>query len=102
MSTPVIRSSTTAPIDDDLRTVPDLSAWRDGDADTIVTPTARAGAASGWRHRVDPAVCGRERAPAEWEFAEAIRAYQRSSGRLFPTWSEVLEVFQGLGYAKAG
>src|SRR5262245_21658690 len=37
---------------------------------------------------------------AERELMEAIRAYQRSSGRMFPTWSEVLGVVQSLGYEK--
>ena len=31
---------------------------------------------------------------------EAIDAYKRSSGRMFPTWSEVLEVLRDLGYKK--
>ncbi len=26
--------------------------------------------------------------------------YKRQSGRQFPTWSEILEVLRGLGYAK--
>ncbi len=34
------------------------------------------------------------------EFLEAIRQYQKESGRMFPTWSEVLEVAQQLGYRK--
>ena len=29
-----------------------------------------------------------------------MREYRERSGRLFPTWSEVLEVLNGLGYAK--
>ncbi|SIO24430.1 hypothetical protein SAMN05444166_3210 [Singulisphaera sp. GP187] len=37
---------------------------------------------------------------AEQEFREAIEDYQQKSGRMFPTWSEVLEVLQGLGYRK--
>jgi len=32
--------------------------------------------------------------------AEAMDEYKRTSGRMFPTWSEVLEVVRGLGYAK--
>jgi len=36
----------------------------------------------------------------ELEFMQAIRAYKQSSGRLFPTWSEVLEVLRSLGYRK--
>ena len=31
----------------------------------------------------------------------AIQAYKLSSGRMFPTWSEVLEVLKGLGYEKS-
>lgn len=43
-----------------------------------------------------------EAGPDEVEaFAEAMAAYKRQSGRLFPTWSEVLEVLVALGYAKA-
>jgi hypothetical protein len=29
-----------------------------------------------------------------------MEEYKRRSGRMFPTWSEVLEVLQGLGYEK--
>ena len=39
---------------------------------------------------------------AEHEFMQAIKDYQKQSGRLFPTWSEILEVAQNLGYAKSG
>jgi hypothetical protein len=39
---------------------------------------------------------------AELEFMTAMDAYKRSSGRMFPTWSEVLEVLTGLGYEKPG
>ena len=30
----------------------------------------------------------------------AIQEYKRQSGRMFPTWSEVLGVLRGLGYEK--
>lgn len=30
----------------------------------------------------------------------AIQEYQKRSGRMFPTWSEVLDVRRGLGYEK--
>jgi|GEM_PF-5324385 len=36
----------------------------------------------------------------ELEFRLAMQEYKRKSGRLFPTWSEVLEVLRGLGYRK--
>lgn len=39
---------------------------------------------------------------AEQELREAIQSYQEKSGRMFPTWSEVLEVLQSLGYRKLG
>jgi hypothetical protein len=31
---------------------------------------------------------------------KAMQEYKASSGRLFPTWSEVLEVLRNLGYQK--
>lgn len=37
----------------------------------------------------------------ELEFLKAIEAFKKSSGRQFPTWSEVLTVLRGLGYTKA-
>ena len=39
---------------------------------------------------------------AERELAQAIREYQVHSGRMFPTWSEVLEVARTLGYRRLG
>ena len=43
---------------------------------------------------------GRVLSAAERELAQAIEAYQRSSGRMFPTWSEVLGILESLGYHK--
>jgi len=34
------------------------------------------------------------------EFMHAMQEYKKSSGRMFPTWSEVLEVLIALGYEK--
>ncbi|AGA25812.1 hypothetical protein [Singulisphaera acidiphila] len=56
--------------------------------------------ASKRRQRIDPTTCEREYTAAELEFMQAIQAYKQSSGRMFPTWSEILEVLQGLGYEK--
>jgi hypothetical protein len=56
--------------------------------------------ASQRRRLVDPTTCEREYSLAEVEFMNAIQAYKQSSGRMFPTWSEVLEVLKGLGYEK--
>jgi hypothetical protein len=57
--------------------------------------------ASGRRRLVDPTTCERDYAAAEVEFMMAMNEYKRSSGRMFPTWSEVLEVLKALGYEKA-
>jgi hypothetical protein len=38
--------------------------------------------------------------PEVAEFMDAMRRYRDASGRMFPTWSEVLEVLRGLGYEK--
>jgi hypothetical protein len=62
---------------------------------------SKAAHASGRRRFVAPPTCERDYSDSEREFLKAIEEYKRSSGRLFPTWSEVLEVVQSLGYAKA-
>jgi hypothetical protein len=57
--------------------------------------------ASGRRRGVDPTTCDRDYSAAELEFMAAMQEYKRTSGRMFPTWSEVLEVIRALGYEKA-
>ena len=52
------------------------------------------------RRFVDPTTCDRDYAADEVEFMQAIERYKRSSGRNFPTCSEVLEVVRSLGYTK--
>ena len=56
---------------------------------------------SGRRRLVDPTTTERDYSAAETEFMFAMQEYKKSSGRMFPTWSEVLEVLQSLGYQKA-
>jgi hypothetical protein len=60
---------------------------------------AKARAASK-RRLVDPRTCERAYSAAELEFIQAMHAYKQRSGRMFPTWSEVLEVLKDLGYRK--
>jgi hypothetical protein len=55
---------------------------------------------TGRRRFVDPTLTEEDRAAAEEEFMRAMNEYKQRSGRMFPTWSEVLEVLQGLGYEK--
>jgi hypothetical protein len=52
------------------------------------------------RRQIDPTTCERDYTPAEVEFMNAMNDYKRSSGRMFPTCSEILEVVQALGYVK--
>jgi len=53
------------------------------------------------RHRAQPAAQGTEESAAEREFRQAMQEYKERSGRMFPTWSEVLEVLRSLGYRRA-
>lgn len=52
------------------------------------------------RRQIDPTTCERDYSVEEVEFMRALEAYKRTSGRMFPTCSEVLEVLRGLGYEK--
>lgn len=52
------------------------------------------------RRHIDPTTCERDYAPEELEFMRALEAYKRSSGRMFPTCSEILEVVRSLGYVR--
>ncbi|MBX3411431.1 MAG: hypothetical protein KF708_01845 [Pirellulales bacterium] len=52
------------------------------------------------RRQIDPTTCERDYSVDEVEFMRALEQYKRTSGRMFPTCSEVLEVLRGLGYEK--
>ena len=52
------------------------------------------------RRQIDPTTCERDYTNEEVEFMHALDQYKRTSGRMFPTCSEVLEVLRGLGYEK--
>jgi hypothetical protein len=55
---------------------------------------------SGRRRNIDPTTSERDYSREEIEFMNAMQEYKRRSGRMFPTWSEVLEVLRSLGYEK--
>jgi hypothetical protein len=61
---------------------------------------ALARAISGRRRLVDPTTCERDDSAEAHALLNAMQAYKKSSGRMFPTWSEVLEVLVSLGYQK--
>lgn len=52
------------------------------------------------RRQIDPTTCERDYTVEEVEFMNALDDYKRTSGRMFPTCSEVLEVIRKLGYQK--
>ena len=52
------------------------------------------------RRQIDPTTCERNYTAEEIEFMGALDSYKRTSGRMFPTCSEMLEVLRGLGYEK--
>ncbi len=54
------------------------------------------------RRQIDPTTCERDYTGDEIEFMRALDDYKRSSGRMFPTCSEILEVIRHLGYQKPG
>jgi hypothetical protein len=80
--------------------IDETSEWTDRKATSQALRAAQARQVSGRRRFVDPTTCEREYTVAEMEFMQAMQEYKASSGRMFPTWSEVLEVLQGLGYEK--
>ncbi len=75
-------------------------AWINRRATEQATRAANARQLSGRRRFVDPTTCEREYTEAEMEFMKAMNDYKQRSGRMFPTWSEVLEVLGGLGYQR--
>ena len=64
------------------------------------SPAARAAVRHGRRRMIDPTTCERDYLPEEVEFMQAIEMYKRTSGRMFPTCSEILEVVKSLGYRR--
>jgi len=80
----------------------DAGEWVNRRASAQATRAANARQVSGRRRFVDPTTCEREYTVSEMEFMQAMHDYKLSSGRMFPTWSEVLEVLRALGYEKPG
>ncbi len=83
------------------RTLGSCAEWVNRPASEPASRGAQARLINGRRKRVDPTTCERDYSPAELEFMLAMNQYKHKSGRLFPTWSEVLEVVRELGYEKS-
>jgi len=97
MSKPSCRDQEVEDVDPDLD---QSSAWTNRRATEQATRAANARQQSGRRRFVDPTTSEREYTEAEMEFMLAMNEYKQRSGRMFPTWSEVLEVLRSLGYEK--
>ncbi len=52
------------------------------------------------RRQIDPTTCERDYTNDEIEFMQALDAYKRANGRMFPTCSEILEVVRDMGYVR--
>ena len=52
------------------------------------------------RRLIDPTTCERDYSQDEIEFMQAMDEYKRTSGRMFPTCSEILEVLREMGYRR--
>ncbi len=55
---------------------------------------------SGLRRQIDPTTCERDYDSAEVEFMQAVEHYKRTTGRRFPTCSEMLGIVRSLGYVR--
>ena len=92
---------TTAPSRDTATSNPvEAQDWTDRRATAQAHRAASARNSSSRRRFVDPTTCERDYTVAEREFMQAMQDYKQRSGRMFPTWSEVLEVLRDLGYEK--
>ena len=74
--------------------------WRNPSSVALSIRANQARNQNGGSQYVDPPTSERQYATAELEFMQAMTEYKKQSGRMFPTWSEVLEVLRGLGYEK--
>jgi hypothetical protein len=99
---PHVAPTSAASVANSINTAPgdETEEWTDPKASSQALRAAKARQVSGRRRFVDPTTCEREYTVAEMEFMQAMQDYKASSGRMFPTWSEVLEVLQALGYEK--
>ena len=103
----IARNSTTLTIDDgptqDDPNTPSVAMEiikRQRQEQACCAATARN--ASGKRQLVDPTTNEEDNSEAEMELMWAMQRYKQTSGRMFPTWSEVLEVLKSLGYERVG
>lgn len=86
---------------DDPEELKPPQAWENRKATAQAYRASQARVASTRRRNVDPCTCDIDYTSAELEFMMAMQEYKQASGRMFPTWSEILEVLGSLGYEKS-
>ena len=74
--------------------------WTNRHARETAHKANKARQVSGRRRMIDPTTCDRDYSAVEIEFMQAMQVYKQTSGQMFPTCREVLEVLQGLGYER--
>lgn len=85
----------------DRRSTPDRRSELEGETtDSAAKPQLERRAKVQRRRQIDPTTCERDYSVEEVEFMNAMDEYKRTSGRMFPTCSEVLEVIRKMGYVK--
>jgi hypothetical protein len=84
----------------DNNTLANETPWINAKASDQAMRAAEARKVSGRRRFVDPSTCERDYKADEIEFMAAMQEYKRTSGRMFPTWSEILEVLKAMGYER--
>jgi hypothetical protein len=84
----------------DPHVIAESQTWASQRSHDQATRAALARRASVRRRFTDPTTCERDYTEAELQFMQAMQDYKQRSGRMFPTWSEVLEVLKNLGYQK--
>jgi len=101
-STPTLSDGKSGTLMDSVDSSTELrhEEWTNRRATEQAHRAATARQVSGRRRFVDPTTCERDYSGEEMEFMHAMQEYKKSSGRMFPTWSEVLEVLIALGYEK--
>ncbi len=84
----------------DLEMLNETGKRKKTDRRSAIQPVAVDRRKTSRRRQIDPTTCERDYNTDEIEFMQAMDEYKQSSGRMFPTCSEILEVLKGLGYQK--
>jgi hypothetical protein len=90
-----------APAGREMLSIAESQTWLSQKSHDQATRAATVRSVSGRRRFVDPTTCEIDYSDAQLEFMHAMQDYKRRSGRMFPTWNEVLEVLKSLGYKRS-